>query len=386
MSSTSNIPANGWSRPWALAAVIWTLVLCFAPDPRPLSTPAWTIEAVRSALGLQEAAARVIAAIGLRLVLLGVLGVLLMCAASTRRFDRRSLLMLVLAPAVAIATLWVNHGYFPIPGQLKLAVLAACSGALFALLLRRNWIAGGALVALLGFTYVSLTDYSVDDDLAHATRAQVKALLTTAPSVPKGDEGGLALMRTAFALAAKRSASGDPVLENRAAVLALALVLGDEKLAKAADRAIDPSRVAACDSLRARTTLHDRADWSRHFWVSAGLVVLSGGTRSLSVGVTKEMKDANAGGSGFSFCDLTADAAGEHFALAATRDVPAAVRMQAALEAPFVVDDLMPDPRDLPEGVHVDEFEARYGGVGGARTDSLVQVIKRRIEATPLLR
>jgi hypothetical protein len=144
--------------------------------------------------------------------------------------------------------------------------------------------------------------------------------------------------------------------------------------------------VATCDSLRARSTLHEREDWSRHFWVSAGLVVLSGGTRSLSVGVAKEMKDANAGGSGFSFGDLTADASGEHFALAATRDVPAAVRMQAALEAPFAMNDLMPDPRDLPEGIHVDEFEAQYGGVGGARTDSLIQVIEQRIAATPLLR
>lgn len=373
------------SKAWPMIALIWFLLLCFAPDPRPLATPAWSIAAVKSALGLQDAAARVVAAIALGMVLLGILGMLWMRAFGGRRFDRRSLTALGLAPLLGIITLWISRGYFPIAAQLKLAVVATLAGALAMLLLRRNWIAGIALLALLGLTYGLLTNYKVSDDLVQATRKQVAHLLQLAPSVPDGDEAFLSLTRAGFTLAAERSASGDPVLENQAAVLALALVLGDEKLAQVADRYVDPGKIPLCEQLRARTTLHGRADWSRHFWVSAGLVVLSDSERSLNVGIIKELKDTNPGGSGFSFGDLTADGAGQQFALATTRDVPSAVAMQQRVQGAFAASDLMPDARDLPEGITANDFHEYYGGAGGARTDSLVQVIRQRLEATPLL-
>jgi len=374
------------SKAWPMIALIWFLLLCFAPDPRPLATPDWSIEAVKSALGLQDAAARVVAAISLGMLLLGILGMLWMRAFGGRRFDRRSLIALGLAPVLGIITLWISRGYFPIAAQLKLAVVATLAGALAMLLLRRNWIAGIALLALLGLTYGLLTSYKVGDDLVQATRKQVAHLLQLAPSVPDGDEAFLSLTRAGFALAAERSASGDPVLENQAAVLALALALGDEKLAQVADRYVDPEKIPLCEPLRARTTLHGRADWSRHFWVSAGLVVLSGSERSLNVGIIKELKDANPGGSGFSFGDLTADGAGQQFATVATRDVSAAVSMQERLKGAIAASDLMPDARDLPEGITADDFHEHYGGAGGARTDSLVRVIRLRLDGCALLR
>lgn len=375
-----------WNRPWSWAAVIWILLLCFLPDPRPLATPAWSIKLVKAALHVQDPAARVIAAIALRMIFLGLLGILVARASNARRFDRNAWIALLVAPCLGLLTLWVNHGYFPLNAQLKLAIIATLAGVLVTFVLRRNWWAGGALLVVLGLTYGQLANYSVEDDLALATRAQVGRLLAIAPDLPDGDEGFLQLSTAAFALAQKRSEQGDPVLENQAAVLALALVLGDEKLAKVADRYVDPAKVAACEELRARTTLHLRPDWSRHFWVSAGLVVLSGESRSLNVGLIKELKDANAGGSGFSFGDLTADACGDRFALAATRDVPGAVAMQHRMKEGVKAADLMPAVQDLPEGIHVDEFEEHYGGAGGARTDSLVQVIRQRMEACALLR
>lgn len=379
-------PSAGWSRSWAVVALIWVLLLCFLPDPRPLATPAWSIAAAKAALGLQEAAARVVAAISLGMFLLGILGMLWMRAFGGRRFERRSLVALVLAPVVGLITLWVNRGYFPISAQLELALVATLAGALATLLLRRNWIAGLLLLGMLGLTYGSLTSYNVGDDLVQATRKQVAHLLRQAPSVPDGDEAFLSLTREGFALAAERSTSGDPVLENQAAVLALALVLGDEKLAQVAERYVDPEKIPLCEQLRARTTLHGRTDWSRHFWVSAGLVVLSGSERSLNVGIIKELKDANPGGSGFSFGDLTADGAGQQFALVTTRDVPAAVAMQERMLGPIAATDLMPDARDLPEGIRADAFQEHYGGAGGARTDSLVQVIRQRLDGCALLR
>lgn len=368
-----------------MIALIWALLLCFVPDPRPLATPEWSIKLVRSALHVQEPAARVIAAIALRMLFLGMLGMLVMRASGGRHFKRGTLAALVLAPLSGIITLWVNQGYFPLDAQLNLAIVATVAGALTTLLLRRNWWAGALLLGALGLTYGMLTNYRVSDDLTKATRAQVDHLIGISSTAGEGDESFLQLTSAAFDLAAQRSRSGDPVLENQAAVFALALVLGDEKLAKVADRYVDPERIPGCEAIRARTTLHERTDWSRHFWVSAGLVILSGESRSLNVGLVKELKDANAGGSGFSFGDLTADAAGDRFALAATRDVPGAVSMQQRIVG-ITANDLMPDAFDLPEGIHADVFEQHYGGAGGARTDSLVQVIRSRLDGCALLR
>ena len=377
---------RGWSRGWTYIALIWAILLYLVPDPRPLATRDWTIKLVSSLLHLPEPAARVVAAIAVNMLFLGILGMLVMRASGERRFRTGAMVALVLAPVAGIITLWLNHGYFPIAAQLKLAVVATLAGALATLLLRRNWWAGLLLLAFLGLVYGMLSNYRISDDLADATRSQVKMILTSAATVPDGDEGCLQLTRAAFDMAAQRSRAGDPVLQNQAAVLGLALVLGDEKLAKVADRYVDPARIPLCEKIRARTTLHQRADWSRHFWVSAGLVILSGDSRALNVGLIKEVKDANAGGSGFSFGDLTADAAGSQFAQAATRDVAAAVAMQQRLkEGAVTTTDLMPEASDLPEGINADDFEKQYGGAGGTRTDSLVQVIKKRLDPSSLL-
>ena len=128
-----------------------------------------------------------------------------------------------------------------------------------------------ALVVLLAALYLQLSGYDVDDDLDAATRADVKQLLSSAPTLPNGDAGFLRLVEQAFTFAAGRSRGSDPVLQNKAAVLAIALVLGHEKLAGLADRNIDVRLLPACDSLRARLTVHERPDWLRHFCVSAGL-------------------------------------------------------------------------------------------------------------------
>jgi len=68
-----------------------------------------------------------------------------------------------------------------------------------------------------------------------------------------------------------------------------------------------------------------------------------------AVGLAQELMDALPGGSGFSLSDLTADAAGNRFGRAATRDAGAARAMQARLEARARFANFFPDVRDLPE-------------------------------------
>ena len=178
-------PRRAW-LPQALLGV-WTLVLCFGPDPRPLGTADWIVSLVAAVAGLGEPAARVGATLALRAGGIAILGALVMWALGARRWDWRSGLALVLAPCLAVATLWLNYGYFPIAAQLRLAVLSAVLGALAGLALRRNRIAAASFVCVGAGVFVWGTATGVSDDLDAATRATGRHLLAAAAEVPAGD-------------------------------------------------------------------------------------------------------------------------------------------------------------------------------------------------------
>jgi hypothetical protein len=292
----------------------------------------------------------------------------------------------LLAPGLAITTLWVNYGYFPIGVQLRLATVSAALGAVAGLALARNKLAALAFALLTAGLFAWGTATGISDDLDAATRATARHLLAAADDVPAGDAGFARMLELAFAFAADNSHGSDPGPPNRAAVLALAVILGEEQLAGVARRHLDATRLPEAETLRERITLHGRKDWPRHFFVSAGLTLLSDADRSIAVGLTKELMDATPGGSGFSFSDLTADAAGNRFARAATRDAASARAMQARLQQGARVADFFPDVRDLPEGLSAEEFEERYGGLGGAGTQGVVTDIERRLATCAALR
>ena len=94
----------------------------------------------------------------------------------------------------------------------------------------------------------------------------------------------------------------------------------------------------------------------------------------------------SAGGSGFSFVDLTADRAGTLFTVAATRNEESARAMQARIRNGVVIAEFVPNPLDLPEGIGNDEFQVEYGGLGGDRTKKIVEEIRRRLDACEGLR
>ena len=95
--------------------------------------------------------------------------------------------------------------------------------------------------------------------------------------------------------------------------------------------------------------------------------------------------DAMPGGTGFSFSDLAADAAGNRFARAATRDAGSARALQARIREGARLADLFPDVRDLPEGLSRETFHDEYGGLGGAGTNRVVDEILRRLATCALL-
>jgi len=382
--SPDRSPRARWLATLALGAL--AIVLCVVPDPRPLGAPEWAVAAARAATGIAEPAARVAATLALRGLGLALLGALVMLAVGSARWNARTVAAVVLAPLLAIATLWINLGHFPIPAQLQIAVLSALVGALGALALQRKPVTAVALLVALGALFAWGTATGISDELDGAARTVARHVLARADEVPDGDAGFIRLLEIAFGAAEENSGGADPVLANRAAILALSVIIGEEKVAAVARRDIDPRRLPEARALQKRITLGGRTDWAQHFWVSAGLTALADNERSIAVGLTKELMDATPGGSGFSFCDLTADAAGNRFTLAATRDADAARALQSRVRAGVSIADLFPDVRDLPEGLTREDIEDRYGGLGGAKAQGFIDEIERRLAGCAGLR
>ena len=218
---------------------------------------------------------------------------------------------------------------------------------------------------------------------SESLRAQLDHMKTAAAGLPPpGETRFAAALRSAFAFAAERSGEDGAVRENRAAILALGLVLGTDRLETftggvTAD--VDMDRLTGAYQ---HSTMRQRRDWPKHFTVSAALTVLSLDSASDAVGLFKEELDAD-GGSGFSFGDLLADRAGTTFADYATRDEETARRVQARLARGFALDDYFPVADGLPEDIQDADLQSRYGGVGGKEYNRFASEIERRIAALP---
>ncbi|MEE8451540.1 MAG: hypothetical protein V3R99_06475 [Thermoguttaceae bacterium] len=222
-------------------------------------------------------------------------------------------------------------------------------------------------------------------DVLPSVRIHYRHLVETAETLP-GDDRFAGFVQAAFSLARQRSESEDPVLENRSAILALAILLGHWRVETLVGPVADRKLHLAARRHTGRVTLRNRRDWTRHFFVSAALALLSSEFFSDEVGLFKEELDAGEGGSGFSFSDLLADRAGTLFALAATRDRPAARAMQQRLADGFEIDAIFPQAADLPEGIPDLQLQNEYGGVAGKKYDEITREIERRLANCAALR
>lgn len=187
-----------------------------------------------------------------------------------------------------------------------------------------------------------------------------------------------------FRLAEDRSADRDPVEENKAAILALAMYFGDERF----ERLAGEVRTGALKTVTPRTDhvrLEGRHDWVQHFVVSAALVAAGGEGIANVIGEAKEVKDSD-GPSGFSFTDIGADRAGVRFAERAFGSPVTARALQRALARPIDESAFFPRVGDLPEGLSEADFRRRYGDTNTADYNRMIAEIDRRIAAIPLYR
>jgi hypothetical protein len=364
-----------------LALVLWFILLCVVPDPRPLGAPEWSVRFVRNVAGVSEPAARFAATLLLRGVGVGLIGILLALSLSLSHWRMRHALPMVLvgAPVIAVVAKRLNFGSMPIWPQLVFIVVVAVLGGLAGLALRRNWMALASTAILAFGLSIWGASTGVPDDLHDAWRETALHVLEEAKEVPEGDEGFLRLLQIAFAYAEDNSHGTDAVLPNRAAILALGKILGEDKVARVGGRDIDLGESEKRNALRQRMLLSGRNDLPRHFWVSAALTVLSDAPRARTVGLSKELMDSTAGGSGFSFVDMAANNAGIRLAVVATRNSNSAHELQARIRQGVERDDLFPAIDGLPEKISRDDLQSDFGGIGGAETQRLLNEIDRRI-------
>ena len=222
---------------------------------------------------------------------------------------------------------------------------------------------------------------SASEEVLASTRAQVENLLDVVGQSPDMLPSFAMCFEKVFALARERSAERDPVIENRAGIFALGVLLGHHRVQEFLGWVLPDRDNGAARLILRRVTLRERSDWTKHFCVSAALTLLSDDVVSDAVGLLKEELDADIGGSGFSFADLLADRAGTTFAARATQDTRTAREMQDRIARGFRVEEFFPPAADLPEGITDAELQSRYGGVGGKAYLRLIGEIEQRIAA-----
>ncbi len=179
-----------------------------------------------------------------------------------------------------------------------------------------------------------------------------------------------------FSFAAERAGSEQAAIEeNRAALVALGLYIGGERLRGI----VDPSFSETLPE-NVKLTLNQRHDLARHFLISAAITVSLDEAVANAVGLIKEIEDAK-GRSGFSFTDIAADKAGVKLAQEATGSPRRARAIQLRLSQVDQESEFMPSIAGLQEGLSEASFQEQYRDMHSAAYKRLEQEISRRIDA-----
>ena len=216
-------------------------------------------------------------------------------------------------------------------------------------------------------------------------RRYYEKIAETMSDFPPGTRVSLTeIIRPVFRLALQRSQDLDPVRENEAALLAIAIYFGDPRF----ERFVGDVRPAGTNPQPQSLDhlgLNGRHDFVQHFSISMGLALTGGDTAANLIGELKEAKDSEKR-SGFSFTDIGADRTGVKLAKKAISNAEAALRVQRILANTHDEEVFFPQFTDLPEGLSNDAFRRRYGDVNSRQYKRVIAEIDKRIFNTRLHR
>ncbi|MBB5687115.1 hypothetical protein [Sphingobium boeckii] len=163
-------------------------------------------------------------------------------------------------------------------------------------------------------------------------------------------------LRRAFTVA-QYAGTEPPEQINRAAFVALAMFVVDERAGELAGGAVKES--ASCRQPAPLLLLEGRSDLPQHWSLSAAMGAMLGNDISKAMGEWKELSDSLPSGSGFSFADLAADRSGLRMARLAS-DPDQAVRIRTALQTASSAQILPPEVLALEEGLSEKAFTDHY--------------------------
>lgn len=216
-------------------------------------------------------------------------------------------------------------------------------------------------------------------------RAHQQRLVQLTQAPPPGGVPLHALLQPLLALAAERAGANAAAetlpREQRAALLVLAFYVNGKGLA-----AIAPAAAEGPTPLAQRVHLAGRGDLAQHFSIAAALAAVAGTPLADAVGLYKELDEAGADGSGFSFVDLAAERAGSRLGALAVGPAPGQQRLQRRVATGLTEQDLLPPVRDLPEFLPPAAFRQRYGDAASPAFRRMQADIDRRIGALALYR
>jgi hypothetical protein len=369
----------------AVGVVLLALVLV----PAPLLPPLGLVQAVHTTMGLSWKVAYFLCVIGLQTTLFGSLGVISAFAVGPgeKPLSRWSRLVVLPVVVVGVALLIrvVKLGHWPMLANIIVPVSACTLGVVAGLLFRQHgWRVTVAAIGLLLLGLVWAIWPGQQTGLSRATEMQLQRIAAASPQwTNAGEQRFAVLMQVVFTPLPDATPQFDTLTQNRAAILALGITIGHERLARYAGLKRDSELVRQALAARAGTKLAGREDWARHFCLSAALAVVEDPFLSDAGGLLKEELDALAHGSGFSFGDLAADRAGVRFAAAATDSFAAAQASQSRLRTGFTTADFFPEINDLPEGMTPEVFRRDFGGVGAPRYRAMLGEIEARLDRCP---
>jgi hypothetical protein len=193
---------------------------------------------------------------------------------------------------------------------------------------------------------------------------------------------------TAYYFRAAAAAAQKVPAEHQAAAFLLALGIGlddDELMRKNPVTRNLWLKIESDDERKKRlevigeAAIQGRHDLCQHFVVSCALTVQLGPKQAENAGIVKEVLDSRKGGSGFSFCDLSADLAGVTFA----KQIIAVPKRLAAVEKSFVVADYTLSPKGLQDDLSLEAFVKEYGGVTDKRFLTKFEGLRTDVLALP---
>jgi len=365
-----------------IAAAIVLLALLFVPAP--ILPPHRLAEFIQSTIAMNWKAAYLFAAVGLQVIFyssIGIVSAFVMTRASSLRGRITQVITLPLCIVlVAMIIRSLKMGHLPVWINAAIPVAACFFGVWLGLglLYQRGKMILFISLAVIGLSFWLLSG-TTTASLSRSTQHQLERLVSSSSAIPPGEERFGALLKIAFALP-----PGDPdkvsfIEQNRAAILALGIALGDEHISKYIGLHMDSRLIQQAILLREGTTLYGRADWPRHYCLSAALAVLENPLVSDAGGLMKEQLDALTSGSGFSFRDFAADRAGVRFANAATNSEKDAKAMQDLIMSKFIVGNFLPEIDDLPENLTTEQFRNKYGSVGSNSYRQVITNIEERL-------